>query len=177
MTLPEASKLMAYLAAMYRERVPDETVAGWADALRTVPFERAMVAARKHVATSAFFPKVAEIIKPIAEVEVGLDDGEQQWLEVRRAISRWGRYRGWEFSNPITARVVEAIGKDDLCNSENLAVERAHFMRIYGSYHRSELEAAKHAPLMGREYTPRIGGVARPAQLSPVGGEDPGGVE
>lgn len=154
MTESEGLKVMTYLRlALPRQEIAEGTVAVYCDALRTVPYEAVMAAARTHVATSSFFPTIAELLKPIAEATVGSEPAEQAWLEVKRAISRWGRYQPWQFANPITTAAVEALGKESLCSAdETLVAERAHFMRIYESYRQRELEGVRVAAVTGREY-------------------------
>lgn len=154
MTNSEGRKLMAYLMAMYpNQAIGEATIAGYCDALRTTPFETAMTAAQACVAAGRFFPTVAELLRPIAEATVGSEPAEQAWLEVKRAISRWGRYQPWQFTNPITTAAVEALGKESLCSAdETLVAERAHFMRIYESYRQRELEGVRVAAVTGREY-------------------------
>lgn len=154
MTESEGRKLMAYLKVMLPQQpIGDDTVTGYCQALRRVSFESAMQAAEHHIATSKFFPTVAELLKPIAEATVGSEPAEQAWLEVKRAISRWGRYQPWQFDNPITTAAVEALGKESLCNAdETLVAERAHFFRVYESYRQRELEGVRVAAVTGREY-------------------------
>jgi hypothetical protein len=150
-TESDTKKMLAYLSAMFEKQLPPETVAGWCEAMRSVPFERGMVAARKHVANSAFFPKVAEILGSAADDMVGIEEGEQAWLEVERAIRRWGRYREWKFDNPAIDLATEAIGKDDICNAtaENIGTLRAQWIKSYTSFRNRELAAARHSLLAG----------------------------
>lgn len=165
MTDEQALEIMAYLKAAYpRQEVTRETIAVYADSLRTLDAKTVREAVRTHVATQPFFPAISEILKPIAEAQVGAAPAEQAWLEVMRAIARWGRYQPWAFDNPVVGAAVDALGKDEICNSDNLDVTRAHFLRIYESYRGTELAAAKVAPLHGREYQPRLG----PAQVRQV---------
>lgn len=167
MTEEQATRILAYLQAAYpRDRIPDQTVSVYVDALRTLESNQVLRAAQAHVATEKFFPSIAELIRPVAEAQVGMCRAEEAWIDVTRAISRWGRYTPWTFENPLIGRAVDAIGRDEICNSENLAVERAHFMRIYASYRDTELTAAKVAPVSGRTYRPLLPSGGRSGQES-----------
>lgn len=159
MTEDQAIKIMSYLKRAYpRTEVTGETIAVYADAIRSLAFEVVMDAARRHVATSPYFPAVSELIGGVAERSVGMEPAEQAWVEVKRAISRWGRYQEWKFDNPATTLAVESIGKEALCNAdETLVAERAHFFRVYESYRQRELTEARTAPMLGRRYQPLIG--------------------
>lgn len=160
----EALKVVAYLKAMWpRQDLPDPTIAGYCEALRALPFDQVMQSARKLVATSKFFPSVAELLAPIADAAVAMEPAEQAWGVVTRAISSVGRYRTPMFDNPAITAAVDDIGWEVLCNmtDDTVNTARAHFMRIYGSYRDTELDAAKSAPLLGREYK-RLGATARP---------------
>lgn len=159
MTDEQAMKLLAYLRAAYpRQELPTATIGVYADALRDVEYEQAFIAARKHIAHSPFWPAVSELLGLLVPA---VDPAEQQWGEVTKAISRWGRYRPWKFDSPLTSMTVEAMGRDEICKSENLAVERAHFLRIYGSYRESHLRQAREAPMLtGRTGPVMVGELA-----------------
>ena len=158
MTEAEAWKILTFLRAAFpRQEIGEETLTVYLDALKPLEADQVLRAARYHVACEKFFPTLSELLKPVAEELVGMS-AEEAWLEVMHAISAWGRYRGWFWPDmPLLQLAVDAIGKENLCNSTNLAVERAHFMRIYESYRASELARAKVAPLEGRKYQPRLG--------------------
>jgi hypothetical protein len=158
MTEAQALELMAYLADAFPQKpIGTGTIAVYAEALRSVPYERAMAAARHHVANHRFFPSVAELIAPIADEAVGLEEAEIAWLDVKRAISRWGRYRTWRFDNPATDLAVETIGKENLCNAEDgLVAERAHFFRVYAAYRERDITDARNALVAGVPFQSRL---------------------
>lgn len=56
---------------------------------------------------------------------------QEAWGEVVREISRVGSYGQPIFSTPDIKRAVDCIGWKDICLSETIGVERAHFMRAY----------------------------------------------
>lgn len=55
----------------------------------------------------------------------------EAWADVLKAIGNVGSYCMPSFDDIPTQRAVEAIGWKDICFSENIGVERAHFMRAY----------------------------------------------
>lgn len=57
----------------------------------------------------------------------------EAWGEVLKWVSKVGSYGKPEFSDETVAKAVECIGWRDICSSENVGVERAHFMRAYES--------------------------------------------
>ena len=76
----------------------------------------------------------------------------EAWLEVLREIYRAGSYGTPSFSNPEIKRAVECVSWKDICQSETIGVERAHFMRTYdelidrdkfNAVTRSDLSASK----------------------------------
>ncbi len=82
-------------------------------------------------------PTASEIRGEIVKQHVGnTRPGGDAWGEVLRAVSKFGFYRTPEFSDPVTARAVHAIGWRDICSSTNIAAERARFIQLYDSYAR-----------------------------------------
>ena len=57
----------------------------------------------------------------------------EAWGEVLRQISSIGSYRQPKFKDDLIAQSVSCIGWRNLCLSENIAIERAHFLKIYES--------------------------------------------
>jgi len=55
----------------------------------------------------------------------------EAWGDVLKQISSIGSYGQPNFKDPLTAKVVACIGWRNLCLSENIAIERAHFLKIY----------------------------------------------
>ena len=72
---------------------------------------------------------VALIRKNAAEDTIPL--AGDAWSEVLREIGRTGSKGSPEFSHPAIARAVAGIGWRNLCMSELISVERAHFYKIY----------------------------------------------
>jgi hypothetical protein len=170
----EAVACMGLLRAAYPKfEIPDESHALYVDVLSGIDAEAGSRAVKRAIMGCKFFPSLAEILDYVAEDAVACEPAEQAWAEVMRAISRWGRYRAWRFANPATHAAVDSVGKDNLCNSEDLVAERAHFMRIYASYRATALKAAREAPLLGRPMErPRIGEPTAIGKLLALPGKD-----
>jgi hypothetical protein len=150
MNSAESLKVMAYLKAMFpRQELGADTIAGYGDAFRAVPFLDAMVAARKHVATSTFFPSVAELLKLVAAARVDAPPVEVAWAEVIGAIRAYGRYREPVWSHPLVAAAVGSMGWLTFCNSENITIEHAQFTRVYNAYAQRETDQLQMSALVG----------------------------
>jgi len=106
--------------------------------LKDVPVESLQQAALRHIASSKWFPQIAEL-RAAAFV---LDAPEQQtaieaWGEVTAAMSNTDYYcyidhcRVPVFGNPITNRLVDSMGWRNLCHSEDGTADRARFVQAY----------------------------------------------
>jgi len=56
---------------------------------------------------------------------------QEAWGKVLREVSRIGSYGQPVFSTPEIKQSVDCVGWRDICLSQNIGVERAHFMRAY----------------------------------------------
>lgn len=138
MTKNEVKHLLQWATANFpsmQEKDMRPTAALWEKMLGDLPYDVAESAMVKVLATTKFFPTVAEIRE--AAIAVAQPKGltaAEAWGEVVQAISRFGQYRPDEAVaslSPSTARVVRLMGFRDLCISENNGVDRAHFLRMY----------------------------------------------
>ena len=146
MTKNEVKHLLQWATANFpsmQEKDMRPTAALWEKMLGDLPYDVAESAMVKVLATTKFFPTVAEIRE--AAIAVAQPKGltaAEAWGEVVQAISRFGQYRPDEAVaslSPSTARVVRLMGFRDLCISENNGVDRAHFLRMYEQIGRSTL--------------------------------------
>ena len=64
--------------------------------------------------------------------------GGEAWGEVIKEISNTGSYGQPKFENPLIAKAVECMGWRTLCLSENTAIDRAHFLKIYDALKKRE---------------------------------------
>ena len=63
----------------------------------------------------------------------------EAWEEVTRLIRSTGPYRAPAYSCDTVRRAVQSIGWRQLCDSDNPAADRAHFLKIYESLRQNQL--------------------------------------
>lgn len=82
-----------------------------------------------------FAPSADEIRSALAGLHAqasGLKAAGEAWQEVMTYIVDNGCHNGTpEFSHPIIKKAVQAIGLEEIGMSEDVMVERAHFLKIY----------------------------------------------
>lgn len=107
----------------------------WFKQLQDIPYQVAEVALNKWVAVNKWSPSIADIRAEAAEIKNGdTPDWGEGWESVLDAIRRYGSYRVDEAMasfEPVTRRCVEQIGFLNICQSENIAVDRANFRTLY----------------------------------------------
>jgi hypothetical protein len=114
----------------------------WFRELEDIPYKVAEATLRKWVATNKWSPSIAEI----RELSTTIQYGEQMtwgeaWERALDAVRRYGSYnrqKALDSLDPLTRKCVENIGYLDLCMSENIMVERAHFQKIFEVYSKRE---------------------------------------
>ncbi len=67
-------------------------------------------------------------------IEFKEKDISEAWHEVIQQINRVGSWGKPVFSSELIEKAVFCIGWKDICMSSNIAIERAHFFRVYESY-------------------------------------------
>lgn len=151
MTPSESARLISRLKSAYpRQDVSADTLKIYCEMLVDFELSEAEAATRKIIATSRFFPTIAEIRSVVVEMRIGPQSAEEAWAEVKSAIRHIGAHRSPEFSGDIVTRAVDAIGWQTLCASESIGVERAHFLRIYESMRAQQLGEANTAPILAK---------------------------
>jgi len=66
--------------------------------------------------------------------------GGEAWAEVLRQISSIGSWGQPKFKDELISKAVAGVGWKDMCMSENIMVERAHFLKIYDSLEKRDKE-------------------------------------
>ena len=98
----------------------------------------------KQIATRAFPPAIADIRKAMLFVtETNENDLGEAWGEVMKAVRNFGYIReteALESLNSITRKAVESMGWQNICMSENLMADRAHFFKIYETMEKRDKE-------------------------------------
>ena len=135
---------------------PEHFDAGMAMLLTAFPHHRLTEVELKLLRTyliglepTAFFRAVIEICATHRELYPGtnlvalildyaLPDGApsavEAWQQVRAELRRAGPYQQACLSHPRIAQAVQVIGWQTLCNSEQIGVERAHFLKAYDAF-------------------------------------------
>lgn len=107
----------------------------WYKQLQDIDAKVAGAVLQKWVATNKWSPSIADIREQASKLTVGTPkDWGEAWESARYAVRRWGRNReqeALESLDDLTRQVVNRIGFQTLCNSEEIGVERANFRMIY----------------------------------------------
>lgn len=146
----EIGKLITALALMYPAvQIGEQTITVYVNALKDVPLNALSAAVEQAGSEAEFFPSVAEIRKRVFQITSPLAEnpnGMAKWGEVKAEMRRSGFYRVPKFEDPLVARVVRALGWQELCSSENEEADRAHFARIYDNLLAQKIADAKLLP-------------------------------
>lgn len=143
MTEIEAQQIVTVIAAAWPGQVSRLTPTQQTDQQRIyrrmladLDYPVVNAAVERLIATSKFFPTIAEIREAcVHTIEGDRRTGLEAWGDVVRAMGRQGAYRvpGVDFfwRDPIVARCVSALSWAELCGSEFVAAERARFIDAY----------------------------------------------
>lgn len=88
------------------------------------------------ISTSPYPPTIAEVRQAMSKQkkEDKILNVDKAWEEVMYAVRNFG-YNGYkealESMSKYTREVVNSIGFKEICKSENLYIERAHFIKMY----------------------------------------------
>lgn len=151
MTPHEVTRLRTVLMATYPSYQPtaEQDAAQeqiWTQLLAPLDYAAVQRNALRHVATSPFFPSLAELTRDIGVDDV--PDPELAYAEVADQIRRVGRHGVPTWSHPVVGAAVQAVGWRTLCDTETPGVERAHFLRIYEALRQRAHTEAAVAPMM-----------------------------
>jgi len=133
---------------------PRQTATAWHAILGDLPFPVVLEATQAILALQEIptCPAVGKIRREaVARMGPPRPTAAEAWASVEREIRRVGSYGRPTFEDPVTARVVHAIGWTTLCASEDIGVERGHFLRLYQELaQEAACEAALPEPLRRR---------------------------
>jgi hypothetical protein len=149
LTKTEFTKFYAYITAAVNDTNPSKArVEVYWDALNDLPFEVAMIAAKKVIATleNPFLPMPAVFRKVAAELtQPKILTAGEAYEHVLQAIHKFGSYREQDALNyldDLTQKAVKAVGWKSLCLSEQPDTVRAQFRKAYEAMQsRAETEA------------------------------------
>lgn len=153
----EAIALVAEVQAAWPQReFGPSTIKRYVDSIEHLEREAVAAAIEELVVTSKFVPSIAEITQAAHNAIPGdrAPEADNAWSEVLEQIRTVGSKRGmmnyatgedWEpqWSHPAIGQAAEALGWDQLCSSENLMADRAHFIKFYqGAIERTSRQRA-----------------------------------
>lgn len=143
MTVDEARDVVKFLLAGFPHQVsfmkPEEmryVLAFYASSLEDLEYADVRAACVRLGRVSEKIPSVAAIRAAVVTTRVGgAKTGAEAWGPVHRAMREMGSHRvpgkDFVFPDPITARVVAALGWTDICASTNIDHVRARFIDAY----------------------------------------------
>ena len=125
-----------------QERDMKPTAILWEKSLSDIPYDIAEKALIKVLATSKFFPTIAEIREAAADItQPRTIDAIEAWGLVIKAIRRYGSYRESEaiasFPEDV-AQMVKRFGWRELCLNENPDTLRAQFRMAWETQSKRE---------------------------------------
>lgn len=144
----ETIKLFAIINSLYPRSESfaqaDRTmVMTWAAMLSDVPFQMAEAAVQAIAATQPYAPSISEIRAKIAPKSIGADEA---WGYITNAIKRHGIYNAAAAKKSMPAEVwdmVTRIGWENICMSEEPAVERGLFIKLWAIQEKRIAEQAR----------------------------------
>ncbi|WP_165000291.1 replicative helicase loader/inhibitor [Anaerophilus nitritogenes] len=102
------------------------------------------MAVETYIATNEFKPTPAGVRKCMEKLATNHNlNGAEAWGKVMELIKKYGWYRADEALKEVKHdkplhKAVQALGFRELCTSENLMADRAHFLKIYEQYMKRE---------------------------------------
>lgn len=117
----------------------------WHEMLQDIGIDLAKAAVQTHISTSPFPPTISDIRKHAVNAVHKSISADEAWGQVKRAISKYGSYReedALKSMDKSVARLVRRFGYKDLCMSENIMADRAHFLKLWDTSSKHEREQA-----------------------------------
>ena len=139
MTKKETAKILGVIAETYPNfTVTELKVEIWQSMFEDATYQTVVLALKKHMIESKFAPAIAEIRAQISEITAPpIPDAAEAWSSVVRLMGKYGYYRAAEAAkemDELTKKVVDSLGGfRQLCCSEDDTVDRAHFLKMYGT--------------------------------------------
>lgn len=144
----ELVKILSVLAAAYpRFNLTPETITAYYEFLKDLPADELAAAARECATSYDFFPSVHELRKAVSGIRCkqrGVPSSYEAWQEVchrpkdgnlRRVVEEDGQniieIIPVPWSHPLVERVAYQMGWPRFPESDEIGVDRAHFLRAY----------------------------------------------
>lgn len=142
MSRAEIVKLFALISSLFpREtafsKAGVDTINAWATMLADVPFSVVQAGLQAHVSTSPFPPSIADIRGWMVKMNHQIMDASEAWSIARKTISKWGvhaKQKARETTPPDVWAIIDRMGYEDMCMSENPDVIRGQFTRLWNAH-------------------------------------------
>lgn len=125
----------------YKDSDKKAAVNLWCMMFEEDSLQSVQLAVKTHIATNKFPPKIADIRESLVNVSRSVLSSDEAWGMVKKAISRYGMYRETEAIESLSDELgtfVKRFGYKDLCLSENIMADRAHFIKLWESNRKNE---------------------------------------
>lgn len=144
MTEDQVLEIVARIKDAYpRQVVGLGTLAVYSQMLGDLPYAAANNAVRDLLASSRFFPTIAEIRERVVALRLDAPAPEQAWGEVVTAFGYPGRTRTPKWPHPLIGKAVDCLGWQEMCDSDNHESTRARFIEAYASISRRQMHEAQ----------------------------------
>lgn len=170
-TIDEVAQMLAVASATYpnfkMQVGPQAFAAAWHRHVGQLPAEQLQAAMDRAVASSEFFPTVADVLKAAKQVEQGAPmTALEAWAKVKKMMYVMGNYhppiglpqplqvvsRPWTFADEKITRAIEGIGWNELFEGDE-DVMRSHFVRSYDAQVMRAMQPALPEPAKHKELT------------------------
>lgn len=116
--------------------IPDSAAMNlWYRMLQDLDYKLVENAVLEHISTNKFPPSIADIREKSSErLSPDVSDWGTAWGQVMTAIRKYGYYQETEAlasMDELTRKVVQRFGYQNLCMSDNIVADRAHFSKVY----------------------------------------------
>lgn len=139
MNLEEFKKIMYVLQEYYNETISPVKMKLYYENLQDMTEEDLKKVMKYIVRSERRFPTIADIRKAHIDIKSGVEDADEEWGEVLKAVRTYGYYKQDEFLEslkPKTRHVVERLGAERLLTmeSQNVPMERKAFIDLYKAH-------------------------------------------
>lgn len=155
-SINQVTTVMGVMAHAYpRYELSADSIKLYAKLLADIPGEILEASAHQIMAENKFFPSVAEWREMAHKLMTGahnIPTAYEAWEDAMRQVNLCGEYYRYsdsrypEYAHPLVEKAVKIIGYRHLLESDNIAIERAHFFKIYDSLLNRAEEDARMLP-------------------------------
>lgn len=128
--------------------INDLTIAAYLDWLKRIPpKDIEATIAQVMIDSPVFLPPAPQLFATWQRLaQPDIPTAAEGWASVSKALKEVGSWGTPNFTNPITAQVVKAIGWKTLCASEDEMADRAHFLKMYDSIAKRQTDTMRQLP-------------------------------